>query len=132
MGNILAIVINGESQIEYDRNKSLPGQQLKFLDKMDTDMDEGIVLGGVTIESPSELQRAQFVALHLVNAIQDSNQQLASAMCSYLAVRIPELKQVRAKKSSGEVTFDFVFDQDYVRETKVHFVKTRPGNDKLH
>ena len=132
MSNILAIVVNGESQIEYDRDKSLPGQQIRFLDKMDTDMDEGIVLGGVTIESPSELQRAQFVSLHLLNALQDSNDQLASAMCAYLALRIPSLKQVRAKKDSEEVTFDFVFDKDYVREARVHFVKPEPGSKKLH
>jgi hypothetical protein len=132
MHNILAIVINGESQIEYDRNKPLPEQQLKFLDKMDNDMDRGVVLGGVQIDSPSDLQRAQFVALQLVDAIQADNEQVAAAMVAYLANRIPELKQLRATRTQEDVTFDFVFDKDYVREAKMHFVKPGSGNSSLH
>lgn len=132
MRNILAIVINGESQIEYDRNKPLPEQQLKFLDKMDNDMDQGVVLGGVQIDTPSDLQRAQFAALHLVDAIQAGNEQVAAAMAAYLANRIPELKQLRATRTQDDVTFDFVFDKDYVREAKIHFVKPGSGNPSLH
>ena len=132
MRNILAIVVNGESQLEYDRNKPLPGHQLQFLDKMDKDMDEGIVLGGATITSPSDLQRTQFVALHLVKAIHESNEQLAAAMLAYLANRIPQLKQVRAVKKEEDVTFDFVFDEDYVPAVKLHFVKPGSGNSSLH
>jgi hypothetical protein len=132
MHNTLAIVINGESQIEYDRNKPLPEQQLKFLDKMDNDMDQGVVLGDVQIDSPSDLQRAQFVALQLVDAIQADNEQVAAAMVAYLANRIPELKQLRATRTQEDVTFDFVFDKDYVREAKMHFVKPGSGNSSLH
>lgn len=130
--NILAIVVNGESQLEYDRNKPLPEHQLQFLDKMDQDMDQGILLGGVTIGTPSDLQRAQFVAIHLINSIQESNEQVAAAMLAYLANRIPQLKQVRAIKKEGDITFDFVFDQDYVPAAKLHFVKPGSGGSSLH
>jgi hypothetical protein len=127
MSNILTIVMNGESQVEYDRNKPLAGPQRDFLDKMDTSMDAGIALGDVEIKSPSALQRAQFVALQLVSAIRASDEQRTAAMLAYLANRIPELKQVRATSKDQDVGFDFVFDKDYVPEKKVHFMK--PGSD---
>lgn len=132
MSNILTIVINGESQLEYDRSKPLAGHQREFLDKMDLSMDAGIVLGDVEIASPSVLQRAQFVALQLVGAIHASDEQRAAAMLAYLANRIPEMKQVRATRKGQDVGFDFVFDKDYVPEAKIHFVKPGSDGSSLH
>jgi hypothetical protein len=127
MSNILTIVINGASQVAYDRDRPLAAHQQAFLDKMDNSMDAGIVLGDVEIRSPSALQRGQFVALQLVGAIQEGDEPRAAAMLAYLANRIPELKQVRATSKDKDIGFDFVFDKEYVPEAKVHFVK--PGSD---
>lgn len=132
MSNILTIVINGESQLEYDRSKPLAGPQQEFLDKMDRSMDAGIVLGDVDIAAPSVLQRAQFVALQLVDAIHASDEQRAAAMLAYLANRIPEMRQVRATRKDQDVGFDFVFDKDYVPEAKIHFVKPGSDGSSLH
>lgn len=132
MRNSLTIVINGESQVEYDRSKPLAATQQAFLDKMDQNMDAGIVLGGVEIAAPSALQRAQFVALQLVSAIHASDEQQTAAMLAYLANRIPEMKQVRATRKDGEVGFDFVFDKEYVSEAKIHFVKPGSDGSNLH
>ncbi len=132
MSNILTIVINGASQVAYDRGKPLAGHQAEFLDKMDNSMDAGIVLGDVEITSPSMLQRAQFVALQLVSAIRESDEQRVAAMLAYLANRIPELKQVRATSKDQDVGFDFVFDKDYVPEAKVHFMKPGSDSSNLH
>lgn len=132
MSKILTIVINGESQVAYDRDKPLAETQAAYLDRMDNSMDAGIVLGGADIPSPSALQRAQFVALQLVNAIRESDEQRTAAMLAYLANRIPELKQVRAMRKDQEVGFDFVFDKDYVPEAKVQFMKPGPDSSGLH
>ncbi len=132
MRNSLTIVINGESQVEYDRSKPLAATQQAFLDKMDQNMDAGIVLGGIEIASPSVLQRAQFVALQLVSAIHASDEQQVAAMLAYLANRFPEMKQVRATRKDEEVGFDFVFDKEYVPEAKIHFVKPGSDGSSLH
>ncbi len=132
MHKTLTIVINGESQVEYDRSKPLAATQQAFLDKMDQNMDAGIVLGGVEIASPSVLQRAQFVALQLVSSLRASDEQQVAAMLAYLANRIPEMKQVRATHKGEEVGFDFVFDKEYVPEAKVHFVKPGSDGSSLH
>jgi hypothetical protein len=132
MSNILTIVINGASQVVYDRDKPLAAHQGEFLDKMDSNMDAGITLDDVGIKTPSALQRAQFVALQLISAIQESDEQRAAAMLAYLANRIPELKQVRATRKDEEVGFDFVFDKDYVPEAKMHFMKPGSDGSSLH
>jgi hypothetical protein len=44
-------------------------------------------------------------------------------MCSYLAMRLPELKQVKVNSVGEEVTVDLVFDEPYTKEVRVEFVK---------
>jgi hypothetical protein len=46
---------------------------------------------------------------------------MAAAMCSYLAIRLPELKQVRIEDNAGEVSIELVFDEDYRRQVAVDF-----------
>ena len=70
MSESMVVLLNGEALIEYDRTKELPEKQRQYLDRMDRQMDEGIILGNENIESPDQQQRAQFVAFTLVNAIQ--------------------------------------------------------------
>ena len=122
MNSVLIVTINDQSMIEFDRNKPLPGLQRRFLDKMDHDMDQGVTLGGKDINQPDLLQKAQFVAINLIGAIRDNEEQLAAAMCTYLASRIPDLKQVKAIEKAGETFIDLVFDQGYVKEVKVDFI----------
>jgi hypothetical protein len=122
MSNRLAVVLNGESQVEYDRDKPLPPPHQQFLDRMDQQMDAGITLGDAVIAQPNELERAQFVALLLIEAIDASDERGAAAMLAYLANRIPGMRQLRADKHGDDVTIDFVFDEDYVKAVKVQFV----------
>lgn len=45
MSNIMAVLLNGIAQLEYDREKQLPPHQELYLDKMDQKMAEGIQVG---------------------------------------------------------------------------------------
>ncbi|MGW8247939.1 MAG: hypothetical protein ACWGOV_07495 [Acidiferrobacterales bacterium] len=124
MSNLFAVLLNGIAQIEYDRNKPLPDYQGAYLEKMDQKMaDEGISLGDTTIESPDLGQCAQFVAANLAHAIKSNNEQMAAAMTSWLATRLPDLKQVKLDDSNGEMEIDLVFDEDYVQQIGVPFPK---------
>jgi hypothetical protein len=89
---------------------------------MDTRMDEGILVGDETIASPDLNQRAQFVAGNLVHALNTGDEQLAGAMCSWLALRLPDLKQVRIQTDAGEVSIELVFDEAYRRQVAVDFI----------
>jgi hypothetical protein len=121
MSSIMAVLLNGIAQLEYDRDKLLPAHQAAYLDKMDTTMDKGILVGNETVCNPDLNQRAQFAAANLVHALKTDDEAMAAAMCSYLAIRLPELKQVRIEEVNGEVAVELVFDREYRRQVAVAF-----------
>ncbi len=121
MANIMGVLLNGIAQLEYDRDKLLPEHQLAYLDKMDAKMGSGILIGSETISNPDLNQRTRFAAANLVHALQTQDESMAAAMCSYLAIRLPELKQVRIEDSDGSVSIEFVYDEPYRKQVMVDF-----------
>lgn len=118
----LVVLVNGEPQLEYDRSKALTERQLACLKRMDRRMDSGVRLGVDWIDQPQAQQRARFVATQLVEALQRDDDSLIAACCGYLAHRLPELKQVRARLTRMGFSVELVFDKPYVREVPVNFV----------
>ena len=123
MSNILAVLLNGIAQLEYDRDRALPPHQAAYLDKMDSKMDAGIMIGNETVTHPDINQRAQFIAGNLHSAIKSNDEEMSAALCTWLANRLPDLKQVQISEASETVTIDLVFDQEYQRQTAVTFNK---------
>ncbi len=123
MSDLMAVLLNGIAQLEYDRKKTLSEYQLTYLDKMDSKMATGLEIGEEIIEDPDENQRAQFVAANLYHAIKSEDEAMCSALCSYLATRLPELKQVKLDDKDGDVTIELVFDQAYGKQVPVSFYK---------
>jgi len=121
--SILVAVVNGDSEIEYDRSKPLAEQQLSYLEKMDEKMDMGIPSGQGNIFAPDQEQKAQFVANQLMMAIKADDEQLISASMAYLATRLPELKQVQSKEKDGQQQITLVYDREYTAPQEVKFVK---------
>jgi len=121
MSQIMAVLLNGLAELEYDRQKPLPDYQAVYLDKMDTRMDEGIRIGEGSIVNPDLNQRAQFVAANLLHAIRNNDEPLAAALCSYLAVRLPDLKQIKIEDDQQNVSIELVFDEDYRKQVAVPF-----------
>ena len=123
MSNLFAVLLNGIAQLEYDRDKPLPPHQAAYLDKMDTKMAAGILIGDTTIKDPDINQRAQFVAANLHNAIKSDDEEMSAALCSWLANRLPDLKQVKMNESDDQVSIDLVFDEDYGKQAAVTLSK---------
>jgi hypothetical protein len=121
MSDIMGVLLNGIAQLEYDREKLLPDHQAAYLDKMDSKMAEGISIADKTIPNPDINQRAQFVVSNLLHALKTDNEQLAGAMCSYLAIRLPDLKQVKIHEEGEEVTIEFDFENEYKKQVAVEF-----------
>ena len=118
----MAVLLDGIAQLEYDRDKPLPVHQAAYLEKMDARMDAGILADGEMIGSPDIHQKARFVAGNLFHALQQNDEQLAAAMCSWLAVRLPDLKQVRIRTDAGEVAIELVYNEDYRKQVAVDFI----------
>lgn len=121
MKDLMAVLLNGVAQLEYNRNKPLPDYQGAYLDKMDQKMDAGIEVDGRLVSDPDLGQKAQFVAANLLHAIKSDDEAGAAAMCTYLAVRLPDLRQVKIVEQEGEVGIELVFDEDYVKQFPVQF-----------
>lgn len=126
MNSRLVVVLNGASQLEYDRTRTLPEAQQEALTRMDERMSGGIEVDGQWVTDPDALQRARFVAGQLMQALNAGNEQLAAATCTYLAERIPELQQVRIDNSDQGMHFDLVFDKPFMKETPLEFFKPTP------
>jgi cellobiose-specific phosphotransferase system component IIA len=122
----LTIVVNGEAQVEYHRGKPLTAAQRAYLDRMDEQMSAaGISLGDASLTQPDALQRAQFVAMQLLDALQHGNDALIAAGCAYLASRLPDLTQVKARLLGGGFSAELVFNEPYVKEEVVRFTPRR-------
>ena len=118
----LVVLVNGESRLEYDRSKKLSERQRVYLDRMDRQMDAGIRLGVDWIEQPEPAQRASFVAAQLVDALQRDDEGLIAACCTYLADRLPELKQIKARLLAAGFSVELVFDKAYAKEVTLDFI----------
>lgn len=125
----LVVTYHGQVMLEFDRGVPLPGKQRQYLDDMDRRMDKGIMLGEDKITKPNPLQRAQFIANSMMNALIQENDNQAIAMCTYLAKRIPDLEQVKAiTKDDGAASIELVFDRSFEKaqqEQVVDFSDTK-------
>jgi hypothetical protein len=121
MENMMAVFLNGIAQLEYDRTRLLPAHQAAYLDKMDARMDTGILVDGEMVRNPDQNQRTRFAVANLLSALKMEDESMAAAMCSYLAIRLPELKQVKIDENEGEVTIELVFDEEYRKQVAVDF-----------
>jgi hypothetical protein len=102
----LIVVVNNTAEVEYDREKPVEPRQLAALDRMDQMLDRGIELAGRTIDHPDVKLRAHFVASNLVQALRDENGSSIALLTAYLAVRLPELRQIRITEQDGGLEID--------------------------
>ncbi len=131
MSQVLVVQVNGNVQIEYNRDVPLTEKQHAYLDKLDRKMDAGFRLGDEQIDNPDQTQRAQFVAMQLIEALMDADDARIAASCSYLADRLPELKQIKAVITEGEaIAMELDFSEEYKKQVKVEFSMPSPG--QLH
>jgi hypothetical protein len=119
MSDILTIYYNGEAVLQYDRNKPLTVRQIDSLERMDDKMALGIMLGNEFVIDPDPLQCARFVASQLGQALQSDSEQVIAATCAWLAVRAPDLKQVRMTEEADGLVIDLVVDESRANQVPV-------------
>ncbi len=115
----MAVLLNGIAQLEYDRERALSDYQQDYLQNMDNKMDNGIVLGDTTIESPDVMQRVKFVTGNLLHAMKGDDEQMTAAFCAYIATRMPELDQVQITELNDDISIELVFDREYRKQVSI-------------
>ena len=104
----LTLFINDQVAYECDRDMVLAQEQLKFLDKMDSDMDRGVKIQGELITNPDEKQRATFVIMSLIRALQQDNDAATYSSCAYLVKRLPNVLEIRASDQENTIDIELV------------------------
>ena len=118
----LAIVVNQELVLEYDRNHPLDDRQKSSLNNIEAKLDLGIRVDDQFIAQPTVRDRATFIANQLLHAYLNDDDPKIAICCAYLASRLPELKQIRSTHHPDRISIQLVFDQEYQKENKVQFV----------
>lgn len=104
----LTIFVNDAAVYEYDKTTPLDARQRDYLDKMDADMSRGVKMQGELIVMPDSRQKARFVAMNLIKALQQNNEAAISASCAYLRDRIPGLLEVHANDHKDAVNIELI------------------------
>ncbi len=119
--SILAIVVNDQLTLQYDRSKVLPEKQQQYLDKLDIKFSQGIELQGEKINNPDIQQKARYMSLSLMEGIMYQEDDKAAASMAWLATRLPDLKQLKAIVDENGTQFDLIFDREYQPHQVVNF-----------
>ena len=106
MSERMVVKLNGDSVVEYDRTKALEPRQAEYLDKMDRSMDRGITIHDREIDAPDPEARLEFVAGQLYQALQADNEPMIAAMCSYIATRREDAREVLLEDATGQVNIE--------------------------
>lgn len=109
--NMLSILINNEIAFEFDRDITFADEQLSFLDKMDSDMDNGIKIKGELLANPDARQRATFIVMNLIKALQQENDAVKMSSCAYLVNRFPQLIEVHANDHENTVKIELIEEE---------------------
>jgi hypothetical protein len=116
----LVVLINNEVVFDYDREISFAEEQLAFLDKMDNDMDKGIKIHGELLTNPDRQQRATFVVMNLIKALQQENDAVKMSSCAYLINRFPQLSEVHANDCDNTVKIELIEDEDIIEKDSIN------------
>lgn len=117
----LAVVVNDELILQYERTRELPTHQQQHLDSLDKKFDQGIELQGEFLQKPDIESRAKYMALSLMEGIIYQEDAKAAVSLAWLATRIPDLKQVKAIVDEQGTHFDLIFDREYQPHKVVQF-----------
>ena len=117
----LAVLVNEQLTLQYNRAEELPMQQAAYLNKLDAKFDGGIELQGEKLDNPDTQQRAKFMALSMMEGIIYQEDSKAAASLAWLATRLPDLKQVVATVSNEGTQFQLIFDKEYEPQQVVKF-----------
>ena len=91
----VSFIVTINNQTIYTCNKEpLPGRLRRYLDEMDRGMENGVQLGDEWVDTPSDFQKQQYIAMHLINALDKKDNDQARTLAFYLSNRYGALTEI--------------------------------------
>ncbi len=123
----LAVIVNGEETLLYDRSIDLPARQKDYLQQLDQRLDKGIDYQGELINEPDPVARARFIASEMIDALYNDDAAISSACCAWLATRLPDLQQVKSRYVEENLTIELVFDRGIEESRQEEVISFQPS-----
>ena len=95
------LVLNNEIIYEYSQ-VTHPARLRRFFDEIERDLSAGINLVGEAIESPTDLQKFQYISMMLFDALEKNNQNLVEVLSAFISTRCNEIDEINIQQQ-GDV-----------------------------
>ena len=104
MSNSFIVSLNNQTVYEFNETRH-PARLRRHLEEIDENLNQGIQLGDQWLDKPDAFQKQQYIAMVLLNALDQNNSDLVSLMSAFLSNKYSQLKEIRA--TSNEDYFNF-------------------------
>lgn len=101
------LTVNNQTVYEFNETRS-PARLRRHLDEIDSMLDNGFELAGENIDTPTDFQRKQYIAIHLFNAIDRHDENLVRVMSAYFGSRFTEVNEIRITQSGEEFNLQII------------------------
>lgn len=122
---VLVVSLNNNKELEYHRERELTDQQMRDLDSMEEQLDQGIHIAGQYFASPSQQEKAVFMANQLAMALTENNESVLAMASAYLATRLPDLQHLKISTHEDRLSIELIHDQEFTEQAPVKFVSKK-------
>lgn len=120
----VAVLIDGELALYWDRAAALSGAQRAAVDRLEARLRQGFEADGRRYPDPDALERAQFAASMIPQALERGRDDLAATALALACAALPDLKQLQCRRrGDGRCDIAFVSDRCYApgeRPVRLH------------
>ena len=110
----VAVLVDGEPALYWDRAAALNDAQRAAVDGLETRLRQGFEADGRRYERPDALERAQFAASMIPQALERERDDLAATALALVCAALPDLKQLQCRRrGDGRCDIAFVTDRCY-------------------
>jgi len=92
----VSFIVTLNNQTIYTCNSQpLPARLRRYLDEMDRHMENGVQLGDQRVDSPSDFQKQQYIAMYLIDALDKEDSDQVQTLSFYLSSRYESLTEIK-------------------------------------
>ena len=115
----VAVLIDGSLELYWDRTVNMNLAQREAVSRLEARLREGFDVDGVRYEHPDLLERAQFAASLIPQALRRDDASLAATALALACASLPDLKQIQYRRRQDDGwDIAFVSDRHYAPDER--------------